>query len=65
MSRYDFTAILEWDQIEGWFNLPQAVALQKIVKQLPTGAKVVELGSYKGRSSVAIAAVLPADSILY
>lgn len=65
MSRYDFTAILEWDQIEGWFNLPQALALQKIVKQLPTESKVVELGSYKGRSSVAIAAVLPAGSILY
>jgi predicted O-methyltransferase YrrM len=65
MNRYDFTGILEWDQIEGWFNLPQALALQKIVKQLPTRSKVVELGSYKGRSSVAIAAVLPAESILY
>ncbi|MFB2834726.1 class I SAM-dependent methyltransferase [Floridanema evergladense] len=65
MSRYDFTTILEWDRIEGWFNLPQAVTLQTIVKQLPPRAKVVELGSYKGRSSVAIAAVLPAESILY
>lgn len=65
MSRYDFTGILEWDRIEGWFNLPQAVALQKIVKSLPVGSKVVELGSYKGRSSVAIASVLPTESILY
>ncbi|MBE9225624.1 class I SAM-dependent methyltransferase [Phormidium sp. LEGE 05292] len=65
MSLYDFTGILEWEGIEGWFSLAQALALQKIVKQLPTGSKVVELGSYKGRSSVAIASVLPADSILY
>lgn len=65
MSLYDFTGIIEWEAIEGWFSLAQAVALQKIVKQLPSGSKVVELGSYKGRSSVAIASVLPAESILY
>lgn len=65
MSLYDFTGIIEWEGIEGWFSLAQAVALQKIVKHLPSGSKVVELGSYKGRSSVAIASVLPANSILY
>ncbi|MFB2895776.1 hypothetical protein ACE1CI_22950 [Aerosakkonemataceae cyanobacterium BLCC-F50] len=57
MSRSDLTEILEWDRIGAWFNL-----LQKIVKNLLTESQVVELGSYKGESNVAIAAVLPAES---
>lgn len=65
MNQYDFTGIAEWNQIKGWFNLSQAIAIQSIVKQLPPGSKLVELGSYQGRSSVAIAAVLPPNSVLY
>lgn len=65
MNKYDFTGIAEWNQIKGWFDISQAVAIQQFVKQLPPGSQLVELGSFQGRSSVAIASVLPADSMLY
>ena len=64
-NRYDFTGVAEWNQIKGWFDLAQAIALQTYVKQLSPGSTLVELGSFQGRSSVALAAVLPPDSILY
>lgn len=64
-NRYDFTGVAEWNQIKGWFDLSQAIAIQTYVKQLSPGSTKVELGSFPGRSSVAIAAVLPTDSILY
>ena len=65
MSRYDFTGVAEWNEIAGWFDLAKAIAVQQLVKRLPAGARLVELGSYQGRSSVAIAAVMPPDSILF
>lgn len=65
MSVYDFTGIVEWNKIKGWFSLDKAVAIQRVVKQLPVGSKLVELGCTQGRSSVAIASVLPPDSVLY
>ena len=55
--RYDFTGVAEWNQIKGWFDLSQAIAIQTFVKKLPPNSKLVELGSYQDRSSVAIAAV--------
>lgn len=65
MSHYDFTAVAKWNKIPGWFSLEKAIAIQQLVKQLPNGSQLVELGSYQGRSSVVIAAVLPVDSFLY
>ena len=65
MNRFDFTGIVEWSRIPGWFDLSKAVAVQQVVKQLAPGATLVELGSFQGRSSVAIAAVLPANSVLH
>jgi predicted O-methyltransferase YrrM len=65
MSRYDFTGLLEWNKIPGWFSANAALAVQSAVKQLPPGAVVVELGSFQGRSSVALAAVLPDAGVLY
>jgi predicted O-methyltransferase YrrM len=61
---YDFTGIVPWSQIPGDFELDKAIALQQLVKQLGTGSQVVELGLFSGRSSVAIASVLPPQSIL-
>ncbi len=52
-------------KLTGWFDLEEAIALQTAVKQLPPGSRVAELGSFQGKSSVAIASVLPPDSILY
>jgi predicted O-methyltransferase YrrM len=65
MSRYDFTGVAEWNRIPGWFDLSKAIAVQRVVKRLPAGARLVELGSFQGRSSVAIAAVLPPGARLY
>ncbi len=65
MSRYDFTGVLEWEQIPGWFNLAKALAVQQIVKRLPSGSTLVELGSFQGRSSIAIAAVMPSNCTLF
>lgn len=64
-QRYDFTGIVEWNKIKGWFSLEKAVAIQRAAKQLPTGSRLVELGSFQGRSSVAIASVIPDESVLY
>lgn len=52
------------DQIAGWFTRGEAVALQRLVRQTPPGAKIVELGSYHGRSSVIIAGALPPEGTL-
>ncbi|MGE0761007.1 MAG: class I SAM-dependent methyltransferase [Pirellulaceae bacterium] len=65
MTSYDFSGIPAWSRIPGWFDLAKAIAVQQRVKRLPPGAKVVELGSYQGRSSIAIAAVLPPGAVLH
>lgn len=65
MSHYDFTGVAEWNRIPGWFDLGKAIAIQQRVKQLPPGAQLVELGSFQGRSSIAIAAVLPPQATLH
>lgn len=65
MNRYDFNGIVEWSRIPGWFDLPKAIAAQQVVKQIASGATVVELGSFQRRSSVVIAAVLPLGSVQY
>jgi len=65
MSRYDFTGITAWSQIKGWFDLPKAIAIQTAIKELPPGSTLVELGSFQGRSSVAIASVMPPNSKLF
>lgn len=54
-----------WLQIPGWFDPVKAQALQQIVRQLTAGARLAELGSFMGRSSIAIAAVMPAESRLW
>jgi hypothetical protein len=65
VNRYDFSGVEEWNRIRGWFSLDKAIVLQRHVRNLPAGARVVELGSFEGRSSVAIAAVLTPGSTLH
>ncbi|HUG69564.1 MAG TPA: class I SAM-dependent methyltransferase [Pirellulaceae bacterium] len=65
ISRYDFAGLDEWNRIRGWFSIEKAIAMQRYVRRLPAGSRLVELGSYEGRSSVALAAVIPKDSVLY
>jgi hypothetical protein len=59
------SAYQEWDRIIGWFDVAKALAVQSAVKQLAAGTRLVEVGSFQGRSSIAIASVLPPGSQLY
>jgi predicted O-methyltransferase YrrM len=54
-----------WAQIPGWFDPVKAQAIQQIVRQLASGARLAELGSFMGRSSIAIASVMPSDGRLW
>lgn len=68
MQPFDFTGcakLLEWDSLRGLFTLHEAIAMQTIIKTLPENAIVVELGTFQGKSSVAMAAVLPKGGKLY
>jgi predicted O-methyltransferase YrrM len=46
------------EAIEGWMTPPELAFLQALVLTLPFGSTVVELGSWKGRSTVAICEAL-------
>lgn len=61
----DFPAFLLWHKIRGFFSIEEAAAIQRIVKILPSGSHVAELGTFQGRSCVAIAAALPPGGILF
>ena len=62
---FDFTAFVHWDRIPGWFSLDKVIAMQLAVKQHPKALVVVELGSFQGRNSVPLAAVLPQGAKMY
>ncbi len=49
---------LEFMQVEGWLDKDEGLLLNWLAAQLPAGARVVEIGSYKGKSAVAIASAL-------
>jgi predicted O-methyltransferase YrrM len=53
----DFDAAWELaDPIPGWLTRDQGRALWDAVRRLPAGARVVEIGSHQGRSTVVLAA---------
>jgi predicted O-methyltransferase YrrM len=51
-------------RIEGWLTRDQAAALFGETRSLPPGSTVVEIGSHQGRSTVVLAAGLPAGGRL-
>ena len=55
----------EWNRIAGYFDLSEALAMQELVGRLPQGARVAELGTFQGRSAVAIACALPPGGVLF
>ena len=61
----DFSALLRWHKIRGFFSIEEASAIQLVVKTLPSGSHVAELGTFQGRSCVAIATALPLGGILF
>lgn len=65
ITNYDFRKVAEWNNIPGFISLQKAKQIQKVAKNLPSNATLVELGSYKGRSAVAVASILPEGGTLY
>jgi predicted O-methyltransferase YrrM len=47
------------DGIEGWFSPEQVVRLSERAAAAPVGGRIVEIGSFRGRSMVAIARAAP------
>jgi beta-1,4-mannosyl-glycoprotein beta-1,4-N-acetylglucosaminyltransferase len=66
-ERYSVKELNTWraKTIDGWFAEGEIDWLAQQVAALPEGATVVEVGSWKGRSSRAIADNLPAGAKLY
>lgn len=52
-------------RLEGWLTASEAAALYRVATWLPAGANVVEIGSWKGKSTFCIAKGLPAGATLY
>ncbi len=48
----------DWRQIEGWLTEAEGMLLMECARTAPVG-EVVEVGSYHGRSTVALASVRP------
>ena len=46
---------LEWHEIDGWFTREDAAALGKLCDRVPQGGRIVEIGSFCGRSTVFMA----------
>jgi len=46
--------VKRWDKIPGWFNVAEAMVLYEEVYKLPEPAMIVEIGTYRGRSTIAI-----------
>jgi predicted O-methyltransferase YrrM len=41
--------------VEGWLSVDQANVLHERARRVPPGAKIVEIGSYRGRSAIVLA----------
>lgn len=47
--------IRHYRQIEGWLTRAEAVGLYSLARGLPPGARIVEIGSWKGKSTYCLA----------
>lgn len=47
--------IKKYNDIEGWLTEPEALGLYKLAKKLPAQAIIVEIGSWKGKSTFCLA----------
>lgn len=53
------------DGVEGWFALDEAALLHELAAQVPAGQCIVEIGSYHGRSTIALAMGAPDGVLVY
>lgn len=51
--------------VEGWMTRGQSDALSEAAQHCPPGGTVVEIGSFRGRSTVVLAMSAPADATIY
>src|SRR6185295_7220595 len=49
------------DGVQGWLTDAQAARLRAAAARAPAGGRIVEIGSYHGRSTIALACAAPAD----
>lgn len=56
----DLAAVL--DGVEGWFSPDQLVRVAARAAAVPAGGRIVEIGSFRGRSTIAIARAAPAGT---
>jgi SAM-dependent methyltransferase len=47
------------DGVEGWLTEAQARRLRAAAARVPTGGRIVEIGSYRGRSTIVLAGTAP------
>jgi hypothetical protein len=48
--------------VEGWLTEPQAARLTDAARRLGPGARIVEIGSFRGRSTIVLARAAPPDA---
>ena len=61
---YNFTGIPAWESLPGDFSLEKATTIQLLLKRLTSGCRILEIGAFEGRSSVAIASCISGGSLL-
>jgi len=47
--------------VEGWLSDDQVLALHEAARACPPGGRIVEIGSFRGRSTIVLASSAPAD----
>ena len=64
MASNDQTSVTDLDTalegVEGWFSPEQVARVVERSSQVPSGGRIVEIGSFRGRSMIAIARSAPA-----
>jgi predicted O-methyltransferase YrrM len=60
MTLPDTLAAIE--TVEGWLSEDQAARLWSSAERAPAGAKIVEIGSFRGRSTIVLASAAPPDA---
>jgi predicted O-methyltransferase YrrM len=55
-------ALAAIEDVDGWLTAPQARRLHAAAVACPRGGRIVEIGSFRGRSTIVLASAAPADA---